>query len=239
MKWPGISLHILVILALCYLAACSPGGPSSGKLNCSHGGEVCITLSTVQSFAAGDPVQLKITVTSSKDITDLNVVLHTGAEVSVDGPQTWENYLTYSSIDKGYAYWNFAIKAGQSLTFNRVLHFPLKEGYFYVSAEVVNLGRIITAVDSFYVVLTQDGGQVIRSGTPLPLLTPKITLQVFGPGTPTPTLYINPTNPWMATHVPSPVTSPFVPLVATSTPIPLPYPPPFFPTPYPYPYPYP
>jgi hypothetical protein len=124
MKWLKICLLILVILALCYLAACSPGGSASGRLHCSKGGEICISLSAVQSFSMGAPVPLQITVSSQKDISDLNVALTIGGDVTVDGPQTWENYLTSSSIIQGIAFWDFGIKAGQSLTFNRVLHYP-------------------------------------------------------------------------------------------------------------------
>jgi hypothetical protein len=76
------------------LAACSPGGAASGRVNCSHGGEVCVNLSTVKSFAMGDAVPLKITVTSSKDISDLSITIDTGTEITMDGTQTWENDLS-------------------------------------------------------------------------------------------------------------------------------------------------
>ncbi len=237
MRRSGICLNILAMLALCYLAACSQGGSAPGRMNCSHGGEVCVSLSTVKSFAISDSVALKITVSSSKDISDLYLTLHTGADITVDGPQTWENDLSSPSIAPGYAYWDFAVKAGQTIIFNRVLHFLQSEGYFNIDVNVVNFGRIIEAEDSFYVLLTQAGGQVIMAGTPLPPHTPNVTSAVYGPGTPVPTFVTNPTNPWMATPVPSVVTNltstPIVPLVATSTPLTPPYPPPSSSTPYP------
>jgi hypothetical protein len=235
MKRPGICLYILSILILCYLSACSSGGSASGRLNCSKGGEVCIDISTVQSFSAGNPVPLKITVTSSKDISDLHVTLNTGTEITLDGTQTWENdIISNPTIDRGLAYWTFAIKADQSLTFNRVLHFPSHGGYFQIVVEAVTIGRITHAVDSFYFVLKKDGsGQSIMEGTPIPIYTPNVTSPAYGPGTPVPSPVTNPTYPPIGTPVPSLVTSPtptpFAPLVATSTPLTSPYPPPPYP----------
>ena len=216
MKQCSIYLNILAILALCLLVACSTGGSAPGKMNCSNGGEVCVYLNTVQSFAIGSPVNLKITVTSSKDISDLNMTLNTGAEITLDGPQTWEKNITNPTIDRGIAYWNFAIKAGQTLTFTRVLHFSSKEGYHQIVVAVVNTGRIIDAEDEFYVLLTQAGGQVILAGTPLPPHTPNVTSAVYGPGTPVPTFL-------SASITPNPSVQ-FSPLVATSTPLTSPYP---------------
>jgi hypothetical protein len=94
MKQPWIYLLVLAILATGLLAACSPGGAASGRVNCSYEGEVCVSLSTVKTFAMGDAVPITITVTSSKDISDLHLSLHTGAEITINGPQTWESGLT-------------------------------------------------------------------------------------------------------------------------------------------------
>jgi len=218
MKWLRICLLILVIFAISLLSACSPGGVASRRSNCSQGGEVCVNLSTVKSFAMGDPVPLKITVTSSKDFADLNLTLHIGGGITVDGPQTWEKNISNPTIDRGVAYWNFSIKAGQSLTFTRVLHFPQSEGYFNIDVSVVNTGRIIDAEDYFNVLLTKEnGGQVILEGTPLPPHTPNDTSGVYGPGTPTPTLVTNPTY----AH---PTSTPVTPFIATSTSPPYPLP---------------
>ncbi len=230
MKRPGICLSIVTILATCLLAACTPGGSTSSKKKCSTGGEVCINTSTVQTFSMGDQFALNITVTSSKDISDLHVTLSTSAEVTVDGPQSWENYLSSSSIEPGYAGWNFAIKGGQPLPFNRVLHFPSNEGYFQVITEVFTPLRNLVAIDNFYVHLTHDGGKVIMAGTPFPPYTPNFTPAAYGPGTPVPTNLLASPLPWMT--IPSPTQ--FVPLVATSTLLTSPYPPPP-PSPSPYP----
>jgi len=157
----------------------------------------------------GEPVPLKITVTSSKDFADLYLEINTGNEVTLDGPQTWEKNLSNPTFDRGVAHGNFTIKAGQSLTFNRVLHFPQREGYYYISAEVLSTGRMIDAIDSFRVLLTQeDGGQILLAGTPRPPHTPNVTIPVYGPGTPTPAFEIEPTSTSEATPIPLHGTTP-------------------------------
>jgi len=229
MKQTWISLLILSI-AIILQASCYPGGTQ--RSNCSHGGEVCVSLSTVKSFAMGEPVPLKITVTSSKDISSLHVTIHTDAEVTMDGPQTWEKDISNPTNDRGFANWDFAIKAGQTRTFNRILHFPQREGYFYVVVVVVNFDQLIEAQESFYAVLTdENGGQVILAGTPLPRHIPKVTPAVYGPGTPKPTLEIMPTSTPEATPIPLHETTPVGP------PYPQPSPPafPLIPTSSPYP----
>ena len=237
MKWLEIFLLVLVILATCFLTSCSQGGSAYGKMNCSPGGEVCITISTVQSFSVSGPVALKITVTSSKDISDLLVSLNTSTEVTVDGPQYWENYLSYTLIERGMAVWKFAIKADQLLTFNRVLHFPAKEGWFSINAEVVNFGRTLVGIDSFGVLITRDGGYVLREGTPPPPYTPNATAAAYGPGTPVPT-FLSASKTPIRPLVTSPTPTPSVRFTASSTVLP-PYPPPptLTPTPTTHPYP--
>ncbi len=235
MKRPGVCLSIVTILAICLLVACSPGGSASGRLHCSNEGEICISLSAVQSFSMGAPVVLQIKVSSQQDYSDLNVALTIGGDIAVDGPQTWENYLTSSSIKQSTAFWDFAIKTGQSLTFNRVLHFPSHEGYFEVIAEVVNPGRILDAIDSIYIHITKDGGIINKEGTPFPPYTPNFTPAVYGPGTSIPTILLTSPLPWMTT----PSSTQFAPLVATITPTTPPYPPPSSPSPSPTSHPYP
>jgi hypothetical protein len=177
----------------------------------------------VEPIHFSEPVKLSIKVTSSKDVSDLNVSLHTSADVTTDGTQSWENYLSQTLIQPGYAIWDFAIKAGQTLTFNRVLHFPADEGHFDISTEVVNVGRTLVGTDSFEVHMTKDGGTVYREGTPIPLYTPDATSAAYGPGTPFPT-FLLPTNTPSPSLVTSPTSIQIVPLVATSTPLPSPYP---------------
>ena len=229
MKRPGICLHILVIHALSLLSACSQGGSSDDRRHCSYEGDVCVNLDIVPSFAAGDPVDLVITVTSSKDFSDLHLVMQFNGEVTVDDVVTWEENLRNPTIGNGHAYWNFEMKAGQTLTFTRVLHFPARQQmYSSVYVEVVNPGRLVRARDNFAVVLTKEGGQIYREGTPVPYYTPNVTSAVYGPGTPVPTFITNPTNSWRETPIPP---SDFD-LTPTLSPAP-PYPPPSSPSPMP------
>jgi len=236
MKRPGIWLLIGVILAMGSLAACSPSGSAPGKTNCSLGGEVCINVNTVEKFTSGDPLTLKIEVTSTKDFSDLHVALHTLMGVTVDGPENWEPDLSSTFFEPGLATWNFEIKAGQTLTFERVLHFPSQEGWYSIQTDVVNTGRTIVGIDKFEVLLTKDGGFIIRDGTIPPPFTPDVTLAAYGPGTPVPTdFYLTQPFPWEVTHEPA-TDTPLPPvksdptstqpayLLATSTPNPYPSP---------------
>jgi hypothetical protein len=86
------------MIAMASLAACSSGGTGYRLENCSSGKEVCITLTPVEPIHFGQPVTVTITVTSSIDISELSVSLQTDG--NVDGPQNWENYLSYK-LDSG------------------------------------------------------------------------------------------------------------------------------------------
>jgi len=209
MKQPEICLLTTIILAMCSLTACSLGGSASNQINCSQGGEVCIHIITADSFQSGDSVTIQIQVTSTKDISDLFVTLNTDSEITVEGPQNWESYASSTLNKPGLATWKFSIKAGQTLNFNRVLHFPSHEGSFALVASVANVGRSIEGSDSFEVLITRNGGYIIRAGTPRPPYTPNVTAEAYGPGTPFPTLVLA-TYPW---EQPPPI--------ATSTPVPV------------------
>jgi hypothetical protein len=203
MKKFKMFLKILVIFSFGVLSSCSEGGTSEDRKHCSYEGEVCVGLDIAPSFAAGDPVDLVITVTSAKDFPDLHLVMQFNGEITVDDVVTWEENLRNPTIGNGHAYWNFEMKAGQTLTFKRVLHFPAgQQLYSSVYVEVVNPGRRVRARDNFAVVLTKEGGQVFRVGTPVPHYTPNVTSAVFGPGTPVPTFITNPTNSWRETPIP-------------------------------------
>jgi hypothetical protein len=235
MKWSERIVLLLVTIITCTLTACSSGGSAYNQINCSRGEDLCITIKPVEPVYFADPVTVTIKVTNSKDVSDLHATLHTSAAVTVDGPNNWENNLSNTSIKPGYADWNFSIKGGQTLTFTRVLHFQVSEGYSTVSAEVVNVGRTLVATD-YFIVHTAHDGKYYKEGTPIPRYTPDVTMPAYGPGTLPPT-FLSATLPWMnnATPLPAamtPVPPPgmyptpiqSVPLVATSTPRPSPYP---------------
>ncbi len=218
-----IFLTGLAIISITLLASCFQSGSSSNAVNCSAGKEVCITIDKVQPFTMGEPMLLNISVHSEKDFTVLHASLQTFSGVTVDGPQTWETYLTTAVNDPGLAYWDFSIKAGQTLTFKRVLRFPPDEGYYWMVVEVVNTGRIYIASESLTVLLEHKGVQVVRNGTPMPPHTPNATMAAYGPGTPAPTfITAPPTRTPFPT--PKPPSTPSSPLLETS------YPPPSTPT---------
>jgi hypothetical protein len=228
MKRPEICLLILVMIAAYALVACSPSGSAYGPGNCSPGGEVCINASTIQPINQGDPVRVTIKVTSSKDISKLHVILQTPFGVTTDGPQNWESNISDTSIQPTYASWGFAIKAGQTLTFNRVLHLPSSDGEYHIIIQAGSSSLLIS--DAFYILQMNGNINVYGAGTPLP--TTKYQVDVI---TSFPTIGLSPTFPSMITilpsaHTPFPtlVTNPtptqFVPLVATSTHTPYPGP---------------
>lgn len=231
MKRPCICLITIITLAVWSLTACSPGGSTSKRIHCSQSGEVCIQIITTDSFQPDKSVPIQIQVTSTKDISDLFVTLNTDTEIIVDGPQDWESYISSSLNKPGLANWNFSIKSGQTLNFNRVLHFPSHEGSFVLVASVANLSRSIEGRDSFEALVTHNGGYIIREGTPRPPYTPNVTAAAYGPGTPVPTIILA-TYPWEkspSTPTPTPVP------VRQTTPTPTtvapreasPYPPPY------------
>ena len=98
MKRPSVYLHILVILLLGLLPACSQSGSSEDRKHCSYEGEVCVNLDIVPSFAAGDPVNLVIIVTSAKDFPDLHLTLSFNSEITMDSVDSWEDNLRNPSI---------------------------------------------------------------------------------------------------------------------------------------------
>ena len=157
----------------------------------------------------GNSVPITITVASSKDVPYLQVDMVSIPPVTVDGPQTWESYLSKTSIEEGFASWTFAIKQGQTLTFRRVLHFPFKEGFFRIDVEAIAEGRVIYAIDYFRVLMTKGIGYFVKPGTPYPPFTPPYeSPEAYGPGTPIPTFCCAPTL----------TPTQLVPLVSTSTP---------------------
>ncbi|HVN55602.1 MAG TPA: hypothetical protein VMT46_14810 [Anaerolineaceae bacterium] len=235
MKKLHIPFLILVILAINFLVSCTQSGASSNAINCSAGKEVCITIDKIQPFTMGEPMPLNIIVSSTKDFTDLHVSITTHSDITVDGPESWESYLTKAANEPGLAYWNFAIKAGQTLAFKRVLRFPAEEGYYSVDVEVVNTGRIIDASDGLDILLEKNGVYIAQNGTPLPIHTPNVTSPAYGPGTPHPTDVPNFETIVAPSRQPTITPTYLAPLVGTSAPLTLPYPPPATSTTAPYP----
>jgi hypothetical protein len=162
-----------------------------------------------------------IKVTSSKDISDLHVILQAPIGVTTDGPQNWEPNLFDTTNQPTNVSWGFAIKAGQTLTFTRVLHLPPSDGYLHVVIMAATQDFLIS--DAFYILQTNDSIKIAGAGTPIPPFTPNFTAPAYGPGTPVPT-FLLPTDTPPPSHVTSPTSIQIVPLVATSTHTPYPGP---------------
>jgi hypothetical protein len=237
MKKLVIVLLALAVIGFPLLTSCSPGKPSSDDIKCSVGKEVCISIDKVQPFTMGEPFLLNISVSSTSDITNLHFSLITHSGVTVDGPQSWEKYLSNSLNQPGMAVWDFSINSNQTLTFKRILRFPSTEGYYTIQTEVINQDHSIDVADSLTILLEKKGVQVIRPGTPLPPHTPENNNPSYGPGTPYPTNVpniqtVNATLATLTAPTAKQLTpSPMVPLIVTPTPnrtptLPNPYPPP-------------
>jgi hypothetical protein len=199
------------------LAACTSGSPN--QRGCNEDGELCISLRTEEPIRFGSQIIVTITITSKKDISDLGVTLYHDADVTVEGPQTWDDNVRSSNIFLGGASWLVSVKNNQSLTFIRKLSLPPREGDFWVKAEASTPNLRIA--DSITIIMTSQGGTIYMSGTAIP-----ITMS------PLPTM-----NPSMLetlrarpTETPYPILTPYS--TSTSTPIatsPV-YPPPASPT---------
>lgn len=172
-------------------------------------------MSAADSFHVDEKVTLTIEVTGPKDVDDLHVTLTTATDVTIDGPMGWEDNLSLAIVQPGYAGWNFAHTAGQTHTFHRVIHFPARQGSFFFSADVMDVGRAIVGTDNFYIAITEGVGKVIREGMPLPDLPRIIIVTPYGPGTPVPA-GVQATEPWMAEVSKTPA-SPFSPYPAPSS----------------------
>jgi hypothetical protein len=196
-----------------FLTACS----QNESLNCSSGGEICIQTVIASTFPKGQAVPLAITITSKKDFDKIGVSLSVPGEKNVVDAPTWEPFITATYFDQGDASWAFPIKAGQTITFQRTLHFPPHEGIFTVVVTADNVGRTVSAIDHFDVLFNSNGGNVVRSGTPFPPYTFHSTDLLYGPGTSAPI----PTNlilvPYNQTPVPQATLTPALPAVPGAT----------------------
>ncbi len=188
------------ILLIVGLTACA-GASSFGKHNCSAGGEVCIEVCVDEPIFFGEPVIVTITVTSEKNISRLGVSLYHNVDITVEGPQGWEEDLQNVTIYKSGASWGVPITASRPAIFIRKLILSPREGDFYIIARASTLE--LEAVDMIRIYITKEGGKVYRSGTPIPITPgplPTIdsdtlaTLQAMPTATPYPTMPPVPTT---------------------------------------------
>jgi hypothetical protein len=146
-------------LLLGLLSGCAPG--ESNKVNCSAGGEVCITLQMDDFFKAADPVKVEITVTSKIDIADLYVGLRYDPRIILEVPETWENFVSPAYEGAGLSGWFVKIKAGEKLTFTRTLHFPAETGWYSVGARFNHNIPPYVGSEGVSILILDEKGQVI------------------------------------------------------------------------------
>ncbi|OGO26401.1 MAG: hypothetical protein A2W33_10790 [Chloroflexi bacterium RBG_16_52_11] len=200
---------LICALVMITLAACADGS-SLYRHNCSEGGEVCIELQAEEPIVNGEPVIITITVTSEKDIPDLKIFLYSFPKTQIEDIDGWN--------DDGVN-WVIDTKANRSYTFTRKVLLSSKEGLFDVIAEVYTPS--LHTADMISILLTDDGGKVYHSGTPIPITEGPVPLFTG----PSPTFEPTRTRPIFPTAV---STTEAPPLEVLGTPA---YPPPG--TPYP------
>ena len=229
-----IFLSFTLVILLGTLAACTQSGSSPSKPNCSYGGEICLSIkSPDQSFSTSSPFQLEITVSSTKDISDIFLLIENMIDITIDDPNPRESNVTNSSMGRGLSEWNFSIKAGQTNKFIRTFHIlPSAEGEYQILVSVFTKDQSIVAREEMYAAVSKSVSEVVREGTPDPtIIVMHNPVTVYGPGTRAPT-----DLPQVITITPRMANPGVTQAVPTSTPVaspnPLsPYPPP--PTPQP------
>lgn len=200
----NMKYFFLCVLLLVSLTACAP----SSKEGCSENREVCVSITAEEPILYGEPVILTITVISEKNITNLGVSLYHDIDIVVEGPQSWENSLSETSIFNGGASWIVSAKANQPMTFTRTLQLPPREGLFPIIVETSTTN--LRAADSITIYITSQGGMILLSGTsipnivnPVPTMNPSMrqtmsarpTDTPFPAFTPLPTNTVTPTLP--------------------------------------------
>ncbi len=198
-------LNVVIVLMAVTLVACSQGGSSSGRGDCSEG--VCVALRVVEPVQFRAPVVVQITVTSEQDRSDLGLTLcggGGGSEATVEGPQGWESSargpLVFKDGSRGCANWSFDAKANVPVQFTRVLRFSEKDQLADVDVALHVPPRSYVAFAQATIRYFRDGVQVYGMGTRIPglrtraLETPPawITLP-DGTQIPYPTPYPSPT----------------------------------------------
>jgi hypothetical protein len=212
-------IWILVILLVSSMTACS--STSSDKGSCSEDGEVCIKVTAVDPVIYGNPINIRISVTSEEDISSLAVSVFTyPITIKINDPENWENETFNKYIWTGGAGWESSIKKGQALTFNRQFFLPSDYGemQIIVHASTPNL----RAVDSLYIYQTKDEVQIYRPGTKVPITS--------GPLPTTDSILLK-TLPAMPTATPYPKITPVPPVYLEATSTSPAYLPPISPTP--------
>lgn len=161
----------LIVLVSVTLVACSQGGGSSGRGDCSDG--VCVALRVVEPVQFNAPVVVQITVTSDQDRADLGLTLcggGGGSQATIDGPQGWESNargtLVFKDGSRDCANWSFAAKANVPVQFTRVFRFSDKDQLADVDVALHMPPRSYVAGASAQIRYFREGVRVYGMGTP-------------------------------------------------------------------------
>ncbi len=193
-KTVALALFVLLVTGI---IACSPGGGfQTQSSTCSYGGEICVHIILPETFDPTNPVPFKISVTSNKDLPTLQISILSDKNLVFDTPKRLEDSITKNISTPGVVIWVFSIKAGETIIFDRSLHLPQQAGNYQIVAEAVSFNRVIDAKEDIGILITDNKGYVLRSGTPMPPFIAIITPEIYGPGTPVPT-------PWWAIATPT------------------------------------
>lgn len=154
------------ILLLVTLAACA-GSPSMPGHNCSSGGEVCVELRAEVPIRWGEPFTVVTTVTSVKNISDLDLHLVADSAEAVVFDTSEEEQGKVMEKKQNWVIWQVDMKEKQSVVFTRKITLPPREGEFRIQAQAYQPGYF--AQDMIRIYLTKKGGEVFYSGTPIPI----------------------------------------------------------------------
>ncbi len=147
-------LAILIII----LAGCG-GSFSADGGQCEQG--ICVQIEAVEPILWGEPVTVKISAKTDKEITDLGISIFVMPynSVVVEGPENWEKETKDGAVFEGGGGWRITTKANQLNTFTRKVYLPPKEGSFEISASATTLqGMRVT--NNVRILLTRKGGVV-------------------------------------------------------------------------------
>lgn len=184
-----ISLLLLATLSACTGTGMPPEGAptpsevspaSSGpEFRCSEREKWCIRLTAEEPIQMGEPIVLKVTVTSEKDLPNLYIQLF-----SVEPKNVLFEKPDLQGWNEREAIWTDNAKADQPLASFHKLLLPEEEGYYQIIVYAGMVGGSLVA-DEITIYLTKDGGKVYFANTPIPTVI--VTEPPYIPDSPTPT----------------------------------------------------
>jgi hypothetical protein len=124
----------LLVVLIFWMTGCIGASAPGGRV-CREG--LCIMIAVPEPVRFGEPVVVKITVTSDQDIKNLGVSIYYDVDAVVDISRDLETGSRDIIVYKGGASWMTDIRAGEEITFVRSLALPRREGWFTIVANAV------------------------------------------------------------------------------------------------------